>query len=258
MTLNKLYRFLFRSHLNYIKTIYFNFRVFPFRTAIKFPIFLFGKVDLYHIEKGCIQLTCAPRPATIRIGGGIPTNFVQYCHTFVTYITLYGKMICGKSVCLNNGTCLFVGPSATLEIGDDFIMNANCKLFCEKSIKIGDQVQVSWDSQVFDSNFHFMVNDGIVKPKSESVTLGNNCWVGNRVTITKGTVLPPFSIVASNSIVNKNFSQNPEAGLYAGLPAKLIMVGPRRLILSKTTEQSMEQLFKNVHSTLTIEDITKL
>ena len=167
-------------------------------------------------------------------------------------------MKCGKSLYLGNGTSLFVGPGATLEIGDDFFMNANCKLFCENYIKLGDQARVSWDSQVFDSNFHFMVDDGIVKPKSEPVVLGHNCWVGNRVTITKGTVLPPFSIVASNSIVNKNFSQNPEAGLYAGLPAKLIMVGPRRLILSKTTEQSMEQLFKNVHRTLTIEDITKL
>lgn len=159
MTLNKLYRFLFRSHLNYIKTIYFNFRVFPFRTAIKFPIFLFGKVDLYHIEKGCIQLTCITRPATIRIGGGIPGNFVQHCHTYVTHITLYGKMKCGKSLYLGNGTSLFVEPGATLEIGDDFFMNANCKLFCENYIKLGDQARVSWDSQVFDSNFHFMVDD---------------------------------------------------------------------------------------------------
>lgn len=53
----------------------------------------------------------------------------------------------------------FVGPGATLEIGDDFFMNANCKLFCENYIKLGDQARVSWDSQVFDSNFHFMVDD---------------------------------------------------------------------------------------------------
>src|SRR5690606_25346720 len=36
--------------INWIKTIYFNFKKFPFETAIKFPVIFYGKVKFQSIK----------------------------------------------------------------------------------------------------------------------------------------------------------------------------------------------------------------
>lgn len=45
-----------RLHINIPKTLYFNFKVFELRQAIRFPVFLYGKVQLEGLHKGCVEL----------------------------------------------------------------------------------------------------------------------------------------------------------------------------------------------------------
>lgn len=255
MSISRIVDVLFRSHLNCVKTLWFNFRVFPFKTALRFPVLLFGKVCIDHAERGCVELIGPIRPGMVRLGGGVPCNFVRHCCTFVTYINLHGKMKCGQNIVMHNGLCLYVAPGATLDVCDEVFVNINCKLFCEKSIYIGARSRISWDCQVFDSNFHYMVKDGMVRSKSAAVRIGRNCWVGNRVTLSKSASLPDFSIVASNSVVNKDFSQNPEAGMYAGLPARLVSTGAKRLVLSHEKEQAIDRLLNKSNGPVPIGEI---
>ena len=59
---------------------------------------------------------------------------------------------------------------------------------------------------------------------SKPVSIGNFSWIGNRSTIGPGAKLPDYTIVASNSFVNKDFSS-----LIGGIPAKLIREGWTRV-----------------------------
>lgn len=253
--MRKIYDLLFKAKLNIIKTIYFNFKVFPFKIAIRFPVWLFNKVRIVSITRGCIQLTNTVRPGTVRVGGGYESYLVSYCSTFVTYLKIKGTLSCGSTVHMGNGLCLYIAPNAVVELGDEVFINSNVKLFCEENIFIGSRSRISWDAQVFDSNFHYTSHNGIVHRKSHPISLSHNCWIGNKVTVSKGTVLPAYSIVASNSVINKDFSKNEEGGMYAGTPAKLISSGFKRLI-GKGIEEKIDNLFKDGRETVDLTELT--
>ena len=89
------------------------------------------------------------------------------------------------------------------------------------SIKIGDNVVIAHQCQIFDTDFHFVynVNSKVVKNQCSPIVIGKNVWLGNRVSICKGAYLPDYSIVAANSMVNKDFLHCPTATFFAGIPA---------------------------------------
>lgn len=252
--MRKLLKLIFSAKLNIIKTLYFNFKVFSFKTAIKLPIWLFGKVVIFEAHRDSITINGKLRRGMIRIGGGVEKYNVPFCQTFVSYINLKGNIIFGSNVVIDNGVCLSVAQEAIIEFGDEVYINANCKIFSEEMIVIGTRSRISWDSQIFDSNFHYIVHNGIINRKSHPIILSQNCWIGNKVTISKGTNLPAYSIVAAGSMINKDFSANAEGGVYAGIPAKLIATKFERLI-GKEIEEKIDRLFKDGRETVLLTDI---
>ena len=53
--------------LNIIKTFYFNFKMLPFRQAIKLPFFLYGKICFWQLS-GCVELPEKVSVGMIKIG----------------------------------------------------------------------------------------------------------------------------------------------------------------------------------------------
>ena len=51
------------------------------------------------------------------------------------------------------------------------------------------------------------------------VTIGNNVWVGTRVTILDGVTIGNNCVIAAGAVVNKKVENNTIVG---GVPAKLI------------------------------------
>lgn len=88
-----------------------------------------------------------------------------------------------------------------------------------------------------------MDTNGVAKRHTGKVIIGDSCWVGNKVTINKGTVLPNQTIVAGSSLVNKDFTQYGEAATIGGLPAKFITQGIRRIVNLKK-EVELDAYFK--------------
>ena len=120
------------------------------------------------------------------------------------------------------------------------------KIITKKRIEIGAYTRISWETQIFDTNFHYTIReeDDYIAPRNAEVKIGDKCWVGNRCTISKGTKLPSHTIVASNSLVNKDFTQSEQQHfILAGSPAKIVKVGYRRLF--ESIEQDA-QIIENI------------
>jgi len=60
----------FKYFISLFKTIYFNFKVFNFKTAIKLPIFVSYNTKILEINKNSIDIKCKVKPALIKIGFG--------------------------------------------------------------------------------------------------------------------------------------------------------------------------------------------
>ena len=119
-----------------------------------------------------------------------------------------------------------------VSIGDDVIIASQTKLLCENSIVIKDVVRIIHECQVMDSNFHYIydIENDKVEPCNGKVEIGTNNWIANRCTIQKGTTTPDFCIVASNSILSKDYkSELPQNCLIGGAPARIIKSGLRRI-----------------------------
>jgi acetyltransferase-like isoleucine patch superfamily enzyme len=55
--------------------------------------------------------------------------------------------------------------------------------------------------------------------RQAAVTVGDNCWIGSRVTLLAGTTLGPRTIVAAGSVVR---GEHPGGVILAGTPARVV------------------------------------
>lgn len=59
------YLFRYRKHVDFLKTIYTNFKYFPISDALKFPIVIGKNTD---IKLGSIKFNCPIKPSLVRLG----------------------------------------------------------------------------------------------------------------------------------------------------------------------------------------------
>ena len=113
-------------------------------------------------------------------------------------------------------------------------------------ITIGKYTRIVHRCQVLDTNYHYVVNltKRIVPRMSRPIEIGDYCWICNSTTITGGAIIPEKTIVASNSLVNKDFSNVPPTSIIGGIPAKLIGSGFRR-IESLNFQRCISDYFRN-------------
>lgn len=129
-----------------------------------------------------------------------------------------------------------------MAIGDHVYIAPRCKVVCRESVVLGDYIEMSWESQIFDSHFHYIIKDGIIYNMTKQVRIQHHVWIGNRVSIMPGAQLGPYSILGADSMLNKDYS-DVEAGLFVGRPAKLVKQGCYRL-RHKLIEKDITKWFK--------------
>lgn len=212
--------------VNWSKTLWFNFKKFPFSTARKLPVFLYGKVFLQSIE------------GEIVINGPIKTGMIGFGQKFeiervskgIAQLSLYGKLIFNGHAFFGLDVILFVGEKASCEFGYMSCIGSSVKLICTHKVYIGDWTSLGHESQIMDTNFHPMKNSltGEHYPQEGPIHLGHYNAVSNRVSIMQNTRTPNFCVVASNSLCNKDYTNLGNNILIGGLPSKLLQINYSR------------------------------
>lgn len=240
----------YKHHLNLAKTFYFNFRVFDFKTAIKLPVWLYGHIRLESLHRGCVVLQRV-KMGGVKIGGGWETDVFGGSNRYISVLRLRGKLVLGNGIAMQQGVVLSVSKNAILRIGNNTDFNERVTIHSKESITIGDNCRIGWNTQIFDTSFHYMINKGKLAYRNAPVVIENNVWVGNGVSIMKRTYLPAYTIVASNSLVNKNFKELGEHCMIGGVPAKFITNGVERLLLK---DNEIDKLFKDENKVIDYEE----
>lgn len=110
-------------------------------------------------------------------------------------------------------------------IGNYTNINESSEIRCDKSVNIGDYNQISYNVRIWDTNTHNILpieqrriqtekyypyyGKELSCPVASPVIIGNDCWLGENVSILKGTHLNDGVIVGYNCmIVGKTIPQN--------------------------------------------------
>lgn len=228
--------------LNIWKTLYVNFRLFAIRDALKLPILVYGSLRIYQLGKIILNVPKIEK-GIVRIG--------------IFDIKSYGRTAinnCGTIVF--NGRCdiwggcyIELSNTASLNIGKHALIGENVRILLQGQCTIGKYLRLAYNSQIIDTDFHFLVNveSGEIKNCRSNVVIGDYNWIGNNTTIKKGAITPDYTIVAApNAMLNKDYRNiTSKYPILGGSPAKEISHGVRR-IFSITNESLIRKHFENM------------
>lgn len=143
-----------------------------------------------------------------------------------------GSVVFGKDVHvgISNDTdfwnsYIFLNPrckNCRIEIGDSsWIGNHFVAISEGPGIFIGKNVLVGTRVEIYDTDFHAVdVQDRLVsEAKQAQVKIGNGVWIGNNVTILKGTEVGEHSVIAAGAVCCGKYPANSVIG---GVPAKVL------------------------------------
>lgn len=161
----------------------------------------------------------------------------------------------GKNVVIDYPCKLWGGGERNIKIGNNTRIQSGCILGCwiqynddkfSPSIEIGDNCNIGEYTHMTsinkisignglltgryvyigdNSHGNLSIEDALVPPIRRKlltkgpVSIGNNVWIGDKVTILAGVTIGDNSIIGANSVVTRNIPPN---SVWAGNPAKEI------------------------------------
>lgn len=146
---------------------------------------------------------------------------------------LYGKkgFLYGKHLTLgkHNRIDIFNEKNAILSIGNNAQLNDFNHIACMKSIRIGNDVLIGSRVSIIDHEhgiYNGDKNQSEVNSKAierdyfcNSVSIGNNVWVGDGAIILPGTNVGNNCIIGAGSVVKNTFPSNV---IIVGNPARIV------------------------------------
>lgn len=133
---------------------------------------------------------------------GSSCNIGAFCRLIcsVNYNKIGEAIIIGNNVGL--GEYSYIGGASKVTIGDDTI--------------IGQYLSVHPQNHNFKNQNKLIRLQGT---NEKGVEIGENCWIGSKVTFVDGSKIGNGCVVAAGSVVTKSFGDNV---IIAGVPAKII------------------------------------
>lgn len=142
-------------------------------------------------------------------------------------------VLCDRASELSIGDDTYVGPDvmiATYEgkirIGNRVGINPYSILYGHGGLVIGDDVLIAAHTVIIPANHNFSRRDIPINTQGESrkgVTIGNDVWLGARVTVLDGVTIGQGAIVAAGAVVTQDVAPYTIVG---GVPARVLSTRP--------------------------------
>lgn len=107
-----------------------------------------------------------------------------------------------------------------IHVGEDFLSNYNLTILDIAPVTMGYNVQIGPNVDIYTVN-HQLNPFGRRKylAKASPVKIGNDVWIGGKVTITPGVTIGNNVVIAAGAVVVDDV---PDNSLVGGVPAKVI------------------------------------
>ena len=247
--------FLALRRLNVLKTLWFNFRTLPFRQAVRLPVWIYGRVSFVSLC-GRVEIR-AERISPAMIHLGFPED-MYFNPKYGGVIYNDGELIFDGKLIAACGYNFRTYPGGRIHFGQEIKIGDRANFISRSAgIRIGDHTRIAFETVVMDSGFHFIRELGspLVHSVESEVILGKYNWISNRTVVGKGTRTPDNLIVASGSLLNKDYTASvPEYSLVGGTPAKLIKTGVTRVWNGRTEDALREYFARSGAPTMEMDD----
>ncbi len=234
-------RFKFYLTVNWLKTLYFNFKMLPFYQAKKLPIFFYGSVKFSNL-KGEVSIENPVSRGMIGFGQAYE---LASRSSRTAELVLKGRIIFRGYVQFGKDYFVFVGENAVLDLGNMSSLASKGKIICANKIMLKDYARLGSECQIIDTDFHQMINlnTGEKYEKTKPIVIGEFNYIGRRTSIMKGTSTAEHCTIASNTLCNKDYTHLGTNVLIGGIPAKLLKEN-----ISRDWEGEMERMERHLIS----------
>ena len=133
----------------------------------------------------------------------------------------YGRLILGGDVRIGCDSAIRA-HEGTVELGRRCVLGARVTVNAYLDIRIGSETLIADDVYIIDFDHRFadttrpIMDQGIVK---SAVRIGSGCWLGTKVTVTRGVRIGDGAVIGAGSVVTHDVPANVIA---AGVPARVI------------------------------------
>lgn len=192
---------------NIIKTLWYNLSI-KGKRGLKSKIIIYGNNRIRtHIS------------AKINVANGFLhlNQGTRYTEPFPAMLEMYknSEINIKNGFVIKSGAHVIIAEGASLNLGSGYI-NRHVKIRCFDNIEIGENVAISENVTIWDTDAHQIDNTTI---KTQPVKIGNHVWIGTNVIILKGVNIGDGAVIAAGAVVNKSIPPHCLAG---GVPAKVI------------------------------------
>lgn len=119
-----------------------------------------------------------------------------------------------------SGTIRDLGKGIT--IGDNVAVGEYSYIGGAGGVVIGDDCIIGQYFSVHPENHSYQEMSVLIREQGvrrQGISIGNNCWIGAKVTICDGVTIGDNCVIAAGSVVTKSFGNN---SLLGGVPARYI------------------------------------
>ena len=139
----------------------------------------------------------------------------------VRYAIVKGKALnCGNNVSIHPGVT--IRSLKNMSFGNNVSIQPGCFIDATGGVIIGNDVSIAQGSSIFSFDHTWLDPDLPIKDNPlafETVTIGNDVWMGCKTTVLAGVNIPGRNVVAAGAVVTKDMPPNC---IVAGIPAKPI------------------------------------
>ncbi len=203
------------------KTLYFNFKYFDFKNAIRFPVWISHRVHLMHMG-GTVVIDAPIKFGMVRIG--FAENNLSNVELDRNVWDVWGEVVFKGRLVMGLGNKITVPlQEARLTFGSNNLINVNNQFCCAKSITFGDYLRVGWENIFMDTAYHNIKSKGKILNPPRPILVGNHVWITTRCGIFQGTELADESIVAYGSVLSWKYAK-PKS-IISGYPGRVVLEG---------------------------------